>query len=253
LETKWLNRLSAKIECAKMARFEPRQVRRFHHVFAVSDQDRDAMSGIVDREHITVIPTGVDLAKFQYDPDLRPAASLVVFAGSMDWAPNIDAVEYFSSEIWPYVLAQVPEARFRIVGRDPHARVRKLASPSIEVTGTVSSIVEHFREATVLVVPLRMGGGTRIKIYEGMALGKATVSTHLGAEGLDVRHGHDILLADEPRLFADYVAELLRDEKTRRKYEDAATATAQKYDWSVVTEKLVSAMQTVLNHVPTSR
>jgi polysaccharide biosynthesis protein PslH len=242
-ETKWLYRLSAKIEYAKMARFEPQQVRRFHHVFTVSDHDRDAMSGIVDRERITVIPTGVDLAKFEYDPELRPRAPLVVFAGSMDWAPNIDAVEYFCSEIWPRVLAQVPEARFRIVGRDPHARVRKLVSATIEVTGTVPSVVEHFREAAALVVPLRIGGGTRIKIYEGMALGKATVSTRLGAEGLDVRHGRDILLADDPGLFAEYVATLLRDEEARRELEAAATATAQKYDWSRVTEYLIAAMR----------
>ncbi len=245
-ETKWLNRLSAKIEYVKMARFEPRQIRRFHHVFAVSDHDREAMSGIVDRKNITVIPTGVDVAKFQYDPELRPAAPLVVFAGSMDWAPNIDAVEYFCSEVWPHVLARVPEGRFRIVGRDPHPRVRELVSASVEVTGTVPSVVEHFREATVLVVPLRIGGGTRLKIYEGMALGKATVSTRLGAEGLDVRHGHDILLADDPRLFAKYVATLLRDETTRRAYESAATATAQKYDWSVVTEHLIAAMRRVI-------
>jgi len=242
-ETKWLYRLSAMIEYAKMARFEPRQVRRFHHVLVVSDHDRDAMSGIVDREHITVIPTGVDVTKFRYDPELRPAAPLVVFAGSMDWAPNIDAVEYFCSEIWPRVLAQVPEGRFRIVGRDPHARVRKLVSASVEVTGTVPTVVNHFREAAVLVVPLRMGGGTRIKIYEGMALGKATVSTRLGAEGLDVRHGHDLLLADDPPLFAEYVAALLGDEKTRRQFEAAAAATARKYDWSMVTEHVIAAMR----------
>ena len=245
-ETKWLNRLSAKIEYVKMSRFEPRQIRRFDHVFAVSDQDRDAMSGIVNREDITVIPTGVDLTKFQYDPEPLPAAPLVVFSGSMDWAPNIDAVEYFCREIWPHVLARIPEARFRIVGRDPHPRVRKLASAFVAVTGTVPSVVEHLREACVLVVPLRIGGGTRLKIYEGMALGKATVSTRLGAEGLDVRHGHDILLADDPHLFAEYVTTLLRDEKTRRAYESAATATAQKYDWSMVTEHLIAAMRRVV-------
>jgi polysaccharide biosynthesis protein PslH len=242
-ETKWLNRLSAKIEHAKMARFEAQQVRRFHHVFAVSDRDRDAMSGIVNRAHITVIPTGVDVTKFRYEPELRPRTPLVVFAGSMDWAPNIDAVEYFCREVWPHVLAKVPEGRFRIVGRDPHARVRKLVCSSVEVTGTVSCVVDHLREAAVLVVPLRMGGGTRIKIYEGMALGKATVSTWLGAEGLDVRHGHDILLADDPRLFAEFVITLLRDEQTRLKYESAAAATAQKYDWSMVTGQLEAAIR----------
>ncbi|MGO9085984.1 MAG: glycosyltransferase family 4 protein [Candidatus Sulfotelmatobacter sp.] len=242
LETKWLDRCISKIEYAKMARFEPAQVRRFHHVLAVSDEDCRAMTGMVDRVRMTVIPTGVDLAMYRYDPDARITASLVVFAGSMDWAPNIDGVEYFCQEVWPLVVAQVPEARFRIAGRNPHVRVQRLASLSVGVTGSVPSILDHFREAAVLVVPLRIGGGTRIKIYEGMAMGKATVSTHLGAEGLDVRHGQDILLADEPRQFAEYVVRLLRDEETRRKYEAAAAMTAQKHDWSMVTERLVEAL-----------
>jgi polysaccharide biosynthesis protein PslH len=241
-ETRWLDRLMAKIECAKMSRYEPVQVRRFHHVLAVSEQDCHAMRAMVDPARISVIPTGVDLATYQSDPEARPAAPLVVFTGSMDWAPNIDGVEYFCRDIWPHVLAQVPDARFRIVGRDPHLRVQKLASASVEVTGTVPSIVDHFRDAAVLVVPLRIGGGTRIKIYEGMAMGKATVSTHVGAEGLDVHHGRDILLADDPRQFAEYVIRLLCDAETRRKFETAAAATAQKYDWSVITERVVEAL-----------
>jgi len=209
VESKWMHRVSAEIEYVKMARFEPRQLRRFHHVFAVSDHDREVMSGMMDREKITVIPTGVDVAKFSYNPELRPARPLVVFAGSMDWAP-------------------------------------RLGSSSVEVTGTVPSVEEHFREAAVLVVPLRIGGGTRIKIYEGMAMGKATVSTSLGAEGLDVVHGRDILLADDPRMFAEHVSMLLCNRERRRVYEAAAATTAQKYDWSVVTRHMVDAIRRVV-------
>lgn len=242
-EAKWPNRLIAKIEYAKMARYEPLQVRRFHHVLAVSEPDRRAMSGMIDPAHISVIPTGVDLATYRYDPEARATAPLVVFAGSMDWAPNMDGVEYFCRDIWPQVLQQVPEARFRIVGRDPDARVQKLASTSVEVTGTVPSIVDHLREAAVVVVPLRIGGGTRLKIYEGMAMGKATVSTALGAEGLDICNGRNILLADDPRQFAEHVVRLLRDEETRRGYEAAAAAAVQKYDWSVITERLIEALR----------
>lgn len=242
-ETDRLERWISKIEYTKMARFEPAQVRRFHRVLAVSDQDRSAMSGMIDPERITVIPTGVDLERYNYDRSLQPKGPLVVFTGSMDWAPNIDAVEYFCRDIWPHVLGKVPEARFRIVGRDPRIRVQNLASASVEVTGTVPSIVDHLRDAAVLVVPLRIGGGTRIKIYEGMAMGKATVSTSVGAEGLDVHQGHDILLADDPQRFAEHVVTLLCDQKTRREYEAAAAATAQQYDWSVITERLAQALQ----------
>jgi polysaccharide biosynthesis protein PslH len=249
-ETNWLDRLTSKIEYAKMARFEPAQVRRFHQVLAVSDQDCSAMGSMVDPERIMVIPTGVDLGMYQHNRNAQPTTPLVVFAGSMDWAPNVDAVEYFCRDIWPHVLGKLPEARFRIVGRTPHIRVRNLASTSIEVTGTVPSIVDHLREAAVLVVPLRMGGGTRIKIYEGMAMGKATVSTRVGAEGLDVRHGHDILLADDPYRFAEHVVTLLCDPAMRREYETAAAATARQYDWSRIAESLVVALQRAVTLSP---
>lgn len=246
-EVKWLDRSVSRIEYAKMCRFEPQQARRFHHVIAVSEADREAMSSMVDRSHISVVPTGVDLSKYRYDPNVRPAGPLVVFTGSMDWEANIDGVEFFCKEIWPLVLQKVPDARFRIVGRDPHARVNRLASDSVEVTGTVPSIVDHLREAAVFVVPLRIGGGTRIKIYEGMAMGKATVSTTVGAEGLDVQHGRDILLEDMPATFADAIVTFLQDEGVRRRYEAAAATTARKYDWSVITERFVEVLQKTID------
>jgi len=241
-EVKWRDRVVSRIEYAKMRRFEPEQTRRFHQVIAVSEADRDAMSTMVDPSHISVVPTGVDLSKYQYDPESRPSRSLVVFTGSMDWEANIDGVEFFCKEIWPLVLAKVPEAHFRIVGRDPHPRVKRLASDSVEVTGTVPSVVDHLREAAVFVVPLRIGGGTRIKIYEGMAMGKATVSTTVGAEGLDVRHGRDILLEDSASSFAGAIVTFLQNEEVRRRYEAAAAATARKYDWSVITQRFVEVL-----------
>ena len=98
-------------------------------------------------------------------------------------------MEYFCSEVWPAVQAKVPGAQLRIVGRNPGQRTQRLACSSVQVTGSVASVVEHLREAAVVVVPLRIGGGTRLKIYEAMAAGKAVVSTTIGAEGLDVKHG----------------------------------------------------------------
>jgi glycosyltransferase involved in cell wall biosynthesis len=252
-EVKWLDRAVSRIEYAKMRRFEPEQARRFHHVIAVSDADREAMSGMVDRSHISVVPTGVDLSKYQYHPEVRPAGALVVFTGSMDWEANIDGVEYFCKEIWPLVLARVAGARFRIVGRAPHARVQKLASESVEVTGTVPSIVDHLRAAAVFVVPLRIGGGTRIKIYEGMAMGKATVSTRVGAEGLDVQHGRDIVLEDRPAAFADAIVTFLENEQVRRRYEAAAASTARKYDWSVIAQRFVEVLQRTIDAASGSR
>jgi glycosyltransferase involved in cell wall biosynthesis len=166
----------------------------------------------------------------------------------MDWEPNIDGVEFFCHEVWPQVLAQVPGARFLIVGRRPNQRVQNLASDSVEVTGTVPSVVEYLRRASVFVVPLRIGGGTRIKIYEGMAVGKATVSTTIGAEGLDVTHGRDIMLADDPKSFADAIVLLLTNGTIRREYEAAAAATAQKYDWPVMARQFVEVLQLTVRH-----
>jgi polysaccharide biosynthesis protein PslH len=245
-EVKWLDRMISELEYAKMRRFEPAQVRRFDHVIAVSEPDREAMSSMVDPAAISVVPTGVDLAKFRYQPDTCPAEHLVVFIGSMDWEANIDGVEFFCAQVWPRVLARVPKARFRIVGRNPHPRVKKLASASVEVTGSVPSTVEHLREAAVIVVPLRMGSGTRIKIYEGMAMGKATVSTRVGAEGLDVHHGQDILLADDPAGMADSICTLLGDRGLRRRIEAAAHHTASQYDWSVVTQRFVEILEATI-------
>ena len=246
-EVKMLDRMVSKIEYGKMRIFEPEQCRRFHHVIAVSEADRQAMSTMVEPSHISVVPTGVDLSKYQYDPAVRPAGPLVVFTGSMDWEPNIDGVEFFCKEVWQLVLAKIPAARFRVVGRDPHPRVKKLGCSSVEITGTVPSIVDHLREAAVFVVPLRIGGGTRIKIYEGMAMGKATVSTTIGAEGLDVQHGRDILLEDTPEAFAGAILTFLQDEGVRRRYEAAAAATARKYDWGVIAERFVEVLQKTID------
>jgi glycosyltransferase involved in cell wall biosynthesis len=180
-----------------------------------------------------------------YSPDREPRtrAPLVLFVGAMDWEPNVDAVEYFCAGIWPLIRVKVPAARFRIVGRNPVRRVQRLASDSVEVTGSVPSIVDHLRESAVVVVPLRVGGGTRLKIYEAMAAGKAVVSTSIGAEGLDVHHDEDIVLADEPEAFASAVAMLLDNLELRHRYERAAAAVAAKYDWRVIAGRFAQVLE----------
>lgn len=176
--------------------------------------------------------------------DVQP---LVVFVGAMDWEPNIDAVEYFCQKIWPSIRAQVPDSRFRIVGRNPGRRVQKLASSSIEVTGSVPRVLDHLREAAVVVVPLRIGGGTRLKIYESMAAGKAVVSTSIGAEGLDVHHGTDVMLTDDPDDFASATITLLRDRELRRRFESTAARLAAKYDWSAIGERFADILGSVVH------
>jgi glycosyltransferase involved in cell wall biosynthesis len=242
-ETHPVRKLSYRIEAAKMARYESRMLARFAHVIAVSDHDRDQMLAMDRRCPISVVPTGVDTSHYQRVPSASGNPPLIVFTGSMDWEPNVDAVEYFCREVWPSVLREVPGARFEIVGRNPSARVQRLASGSVVVTGTVPSISDHLRDATVVVVPLRIGGGTRLKIFEAMAMGKAMVSTSIGAEGLDVQHGRDLVLADDANSFATGILRFLRDAALRRSYEDAAALLAARYDWSHIAQRFAEVLQ----------
>jgi len=250
-----LKKMMYRTEFRKMLRYERAAVCKFHHVIAVSESDRALMMRWVDRDRVSVIPTGVDLAQYRpavpaSDPaasDANASAPLITFVGAMDWEPNVDGVEYFCSEVWPLIKAEVPQARLRIVGRNPDRRVQKWAwssdDHSIEVSGRVPSVVEHLRQSAVVIVPLRIGGGTRLKIYEAMATGKAVVSTTIGAEGLDVRNGHDIVLADDPASFAQAVIMLLRDPALRRRYERAAAETAACYDWSAIGKRFSDILQ----------
>lgn len=240
-----LKKLVYRLEFSKMQRYESEVARRFHHVIAVSEHDKNLMSAWVDIDRISVVPTGVDTEQFRPGPRPVQKDGLVLFVGAMDWEPNIDAVEYFCLAIWPGILARVPKARFRIVGRNPGSRVQRLASDSVEVTGRVPSVVDHLREAAVVVVPLRIGGGTRLKIYEAMAVGKAVVSTTVGAEGLDVNHAKDILLSDAPGKFAESVATLLKDAQARGALERAAAELATRYGWHLLGAKFEQILEKV--------
>jgi glycosyltransferase involved in cell wall biosynthesis len=244
-EPNWAQRLAFAVEAAKMARYERRAVNRFHHVIAVSEQDREQMACMTSAARISVVPTGVDLTQFTATRAERAARPVIVFVGSMDWEANIDGVDYFCRDVWPQVKRAVPDATLRLVGRNPHARVSRWADDSIMITGTVASVVEHYEAAMVNIVPLRIGGGTRLKIYEAMAMGKATVSTSIGAEGLDVEDGRDILIADDADEFARAIIELVHDDARRRRIEDAAARKAAQYDWSIIAGRFADILASV--------
>ena len=240
-----IKRLAFKIEAAKMQRYERLALDRFHHVLAVSENDRNEMAAMTDRSRISVVPTGVDLSRYKGGDQHPPSRPLVTFLGSMDWEPNIDGVLYFCREVWPAIRAAVPGVEFRIVGRNPHPKIKALATDSIEVTGSVPSVIEHLAETTVFIVPLRIGGGTRLKILEAMAMGKATVWTSIGAEGLDVNDGSDILIADTPDSFSQSIIRVLTDQQLRKRLEAAAARTASQYDWSVVAARFEAILRNV--------
>jgi glycosyltransferase involved in cell wall biosynthesis len=246
-EPNWIKRAAFRLEAVKMDRYERAAVKRFTHVVAVSERDRQEMARMIDPSRITVVPTGVDVERYRAAAGQSAVEPIVLFLGSMDWEANVDAVDYFCRDVWPIIRAAVPNARFRIVGRNPHPRVLRLASESVEVTGSVPSVVEHLQQAAVFVVPLRIGGGTRLKIFEAMAAGRAVVSTAVGAEGLDVHDGVDVLLADTAPRFAEQVISVLGDTRKRRSLEQAAAALAAKYDWSVIATQFEAVLHRASN------
>jgi glycosyltransferase involved in cell wall biosynthesis len=244
-----IKKIAFKLESAKMTRYERAALSRFDHVIAVSGHDRDLMLQMEPSCEITVIGTGVDAREFTVAPPSRTDPPRIVFTGSMDWEPNIDGVDYFCRQILPRVRREKPDAIFQVVGRNPHAKVRRLASSSVEVTGTVPSVVPYLCDATVVVIPLRIGGGTRLKIFEAMAMGKALVSTSIGAEGLDVENGRDLIISDDPASFADAILLLVRDHDLRRSYERAAVQVASQHDWS----RIAGQFATILQHTIVER
>jgi glycosyltransferase involved in cell wall biosynthesis len=179
----------------------------------------------------------VDTAYFAPQPEVRQDPFRLVFTGSMDWLPNEDGVLYFCREVLPRLRQAEPRISLAIVGRNPTSAIRRLAQDSdgIEVTGRVDDVRPHVAAAALSIVPLRIGGGTRLKIYESMAMGRAVVSTTIGAEGLPLTPSVHIALADEPAALASEILRLLGDGTARRAMEESGLALVrQRYDWAAV-------------------
>ncbi len=244
--TQPLAKLLYGLQHRRMLSYERRTLRRFDGVLAVSDADaqtfRTLYPGAV-REPIHVVPTGVDTSFFAPSPS-APESRHLVFTGSMDWLPNEDAMLYFCRDVLPLVQADEPNVTLSIVGRAPTPAVVRLGGEAgVRVTGRVDDVRPYMRDAAAYIVPLRIGGGTRLKIFEAMAMGKAVVSTTVGAEGLPVVHDEHLDIADDPRAFARSIVDVLRDVGRRRRLEAAARAlVVERYDWTAVAGALETAL-----------
>lgn len=235
-------------EYKKMLRYERRCVKNADHVFTVSENDRDAFTTVINRKRITVIPTGVDTEYFQ--PALMAARPYeLVFTGAMDWIPNEDAILHFVRQILPLIHREIPQVTLTVAGRLPSRRLLALAKADnrIRITGRVEDIRPYVREASVFVVPMRVGSGTRLKIFEAMAMGKAVVSTSIGAEGLPVTDGQDIVIADTPERFACGVVSLLRQpEQCKSLGLSARSYVEQKHSWKAVADVFEGSLSEVV-------
>ena len=198
----------------KMQRFERETLGKFDAVIAVSDRDRMQLQEAYGVD-AAVIPTGVDLDFFGFRPQIRDAENLnIVFTASMDYYPNIDGIQWFMDECWPDIARAEPRATVTVVGRNPDPRLLRTAAGRKlpwTFTGFVDDVRSYVYNSTVYVIPLRVGGGTRIKAYEAMAMGRPVVSTAIGIEGLPVEADHHYLLGDTGPSFAASVVKLLHD------------------------------------------
>jgi glycosyltransferase involved in cell wall biosynthesis len=236
----------------RMLKFETKASLRFDAVLAVSDEDvRIFQNQMLLPNILGSIPTGVDLEFFQMVPKTAKIRPTVVFMGSMDWYANVDAVTWFVGAIWRLIRSRVPEARFVVVGRQPPPAIRDLSSEAdgIEITGTVPDVRPYLRAAHAMVVPLRVGGGTRLKIFEAMAAEVPVVSTTVGAEGLPVIHGKHILIGDDAESIADAVVSLLCEPKFGQKLSQAALAEiATPNSWDAAAQTMERLLAPILNH-----
>ncbi len=221
----------------RMLRHERAECARFDHVVAVSPEDATVFRDQFGVRETSHVPTGVDTDFFTVSGDVERAQHEIVFTGSMDWMPNEDAIRWFVQDILPRIQARVPTVSLTVVGRNPPTAVRAIADsdPNIIVTGSVPDVRPYIERAAMFVVPIRIGGGTRLKIFEAMAMERPVVSTTIGAEGLPVRDGIDTILADEPESFANaVVALLLQPERAAAIGRAAGAEVRAEYGWDRV-------------------
>jgi glycosyltransferase involved in cell wall biosynthesis len=229
----------------RMFRYEQHACRTAGLVIAVSPVDAQIMRDMFGAERVTHVATGVDLETLQPPPEPQPRVADIVFIGSMDWLPNIDGVTWFCEQILPVIWQTNPDCSVSVVGRNPPPAIRALGEKDkrVQITGTVPDVRPYLWGSAVSVVPLRIGSGTRLKIYESMAARVPVVSTTVGAEGLDINPPRDIRIADTPEGFARECLQLLHSPEARQQTAAAAwDLVSSRYGWDTVTRSFESML-----------
>jgi polysaccharide biosynthesis protein PslH len=224
-------------EATLLRRLERRTLGDFDHVIVVSEKEKERLPDVA--RSVLVCPNGREPA------GLLPVATTptVAFIATMGWAPNVDAARWLGEEIWPLVLRQRPEARLLLVGRDPSPEVVAMASPQLEVTGTVADVAPYLERAAVVVAPLRAGGGTRLKIMEALEAGRPVVATSIGCDGLEDLVGRGVILAETAQETADAIVRLLNDPVGAAALGRAGhDAVVSEHTWDIALEPLLASV-----------
>jgi sugar transferase (PEP-CTERM/EpsH1 system associated) len=248
IEQKPAARLRAWLHSMMMRRWEPGYAERFNRCITVSDADRNLLLAANPRLKIDVIPNGVDTKKYR-ELESNLDTPSILFIGSMSYPPCGDAAIYFCNQVLPNIQQKIYQVQFWIVGANPLPEVMALANDHVHVTGYVDDVLPYYRQASVCVVPLRAGGGTRLKILEAMALGRPVVSTTIGCEGLEVVDGEHLLIADDPQQFAEKTCQLLTDKALYCHIaENARQLVTRKYDWDMIAQRQLDVYSKALRN-----
>jgi glycosyltransferase involved in cell wall biosynthesis len=228
--------------------FEARACEQASLCLAITPEDAERIQRLAPEAQVSVSPAGVDLERY-YPKLMTEEPDTVVFIGALDWPPNVDGARWFRSEIWPLIRKADPEARWIVVGKGAPADI--LAWPesdrSIQVTGFVEDVRPYLHSGALVVVPVRSGGGMRLKILEAMAAGKTVLTTPVGAEGIDARNGEEIFLAPANKTFAETALRILRDEALRKRTGKAAAAWVARFGWDKIAASLENEYHALLN------
>lgn len=233
-------KIVARRTAALLEKVEKKLLEQTEACAVASDREREKALQLFGPHEIDVLPNGID---FEHYSDAALSAAIeknpveiegpyVLFVGSMDYHANVDGVTWFMREVWPGLREKRPELKLAIVGRDPVPAIQALRSPEVIVTGTVPDVRPYYRNAAALLAPLRIGSGTRLKILEAMAAGTPVIATALGAEGIEVQHETDVLLADTPAEFITATGRLLDNPAMAKALAaKARILAAERYDW----------------------
>ena len=241
-------------QARKLKKFEAKICQNASLYTTVSEMDRSEVLSIASKAKVAVIPNGVDTNYFHPTSyNLSPTASnlqpnSLVFVGSMDWLPNDDAMTYFCQEIFPLIEKEIPDVKLYIVGRNPSSRLSRYQKQNIIITGLVPDVQPYMAKAAVSIAPIRIGGGTRLKILEAMAMKKPVISTSVGAEGIETTPGKDIIIADDPIDFAKGVIHILKNPELGEKLgENGRKLVKEKYEWEIIGKKLSMIYEDLIN------